>query len=71
MVVTDLDKSSKHPTEENRWQSFIEFGVLTMNKEYTEASLQWNNNEQVKFGALFMHSLYVYSQRSCGFEYYK
>ncbi|KAM3727478.1 Apyrase apy-1 [Dirofilaria immitis] len=47
MVVTDLDESSKHPTEENLWQSFIEFGILTVNKEYTEASLQWNNNEQI------------------------
>ncbi|VDM92220.1 unnamed protein product [Onchocerca ochengi] len=47
MVVTDLDKSSKHPVEENQWQSFIEFGILTMNKEYTEASLQWNKNEQI------------------------
>ncbi|VDN86092.1 unnamed protein product [Brugia pahangi] len=47
MVVTDLDKSSKHPTEENQWQSFIEFGILTVNKDYTEASLQWNSNEQI------------------------
>ncbi|EJW85501.1 calcium activated nucleotidase 1 [Wuchereria bancrofti] len=47
VVVTDLDKSSKHPTEENQWQSFIEFGVLTVDKEYTEASLQWNSNEQI------------------------
>uniref|UniRef100_A0A0R3RXB0 Apyrase n=1 Tax=Elaeophora elaphi TaxID=1147741 RepID=A0A0R3RXB0_9BILA len=47
MVVTDLDKSSKHPTEENQWQSFIEFGILTVNKEYTKASVQWNNNEQI------------------------
>ncbi|VIO99677.1 MGC52693 protein, putative [Brugia malayi] len=47
MVVTDLDKSSKHPTEENQWQSFIEFGILTVNKDYTEASLKWNSNEQI------------------------
>ncbi|VDO50372.1 unnamed protein product [Onchocerca flexuosa] len=52
MVVTDLDKSSKHPLEENQWQSFIEFGILTINKEYTEASLQWKSNEQVEVIAL-------------------
>lgn len=49
IVVTDLDKSSKHPTDENRWQSFMEFGILTLNKDYTEAFLKWNSDEQVDF----------------------
>uniref|UniRef100_A0A915PNN1 Soluble calcium-activated nucleotidase 1 n=1 Tax=Setaria digitata TaxID=48799 RepID=A0A915PNN1_9BILA len=47
MAVTDLDKSSKHPMDENRWQSFVVFGILKINKEYTEASLQWNDKAEI------------------------
>ncbi|VDN05585.1 unnamed protein product [Thelazia callipaeda] len=46
-VVTDLDKNSKHPTK-NQWHSFMEYGTLTVNSDYTKASVQWDNAEKAK-----------------------
>ncbi|VDN58637.1 unnamed protein product [Dracunculus medinensis] len=45
VIVTDLDQNSKK--ENNLWLSFMKHGTLTINSDWTKASIQWHDGDEV------------------------
>lgn len=50
VIVTDLDQNSKK--ENNLWLSFMKHGTLTINSDWTKASIQWHDGDEVH---IFIH----------------
>lgn len=46
-VVTDLDHDSKHPVKKNDWQSYLKRGAITINNDFTKASVVWQDGKEV------------------------
>ncbi|MCL4134870.1 UNVERIFIED_CONTAM: hypothetical protein GTU68_026251 [Idotea baltica] len=44
-IISDLDTSSKHPTEENAWISYLKKGYLTINVDSLEVTkIEWDKD---------------------------
>ncbi|VDN32070.1 unnamed protein product [Gongylonema pulchrum] len=53
VVVTDLDKNSLHSTKKYHWQSYMKEGVLTLNNDYTHASVLWDDKTEISLYSTF------------------
>uniref|UniRef100_A0A914VAP0 Soluble calcium-activated nucleotidase 1 n=1 Tax=Plectus sambesii TaxID=2011161 RepID=A0A914VAP0_9BILA len=47
-VVTDLDHESMSKDEKNAWLSFTKYGILTVNKARSKASVEWYEDKTLK-----------------------
>ena len=47
VVVTDLDHASKHETKKHLWQSYMKMGMITLNNDWTKASVIWQDGKEV------------------------